>query len=81
MSAQLESPGTTTLRVTNPGERTVAFCLEPWAREYSLDPHSSFDVVSKRSRQASPKYLTNLTASSSMPGPVRRHVFCAMVSN
>jgi hypothetical protein len=45
MSAGLKSAGATTLRVTNPGDDCVAFCLEPWAREYSLDPHSSVDVV------------------------------------
>jgi hypothetical protein len=45
MSAGLKSLQTTTLRVTNPGERTVSFCLEPWAREYSLEPHCSVDVV------------------------------------
>ena len=37
--------GETTLRVVNPDDGCVAFCLEPWAREYSLDPHSSVDVV------------------------------------
>ncbi len=45
MSAGLKSVETTTLRLTNPGDQHVAFCLEPWAREYSLDPHSSIDVV------------------------------------
>ena len=45
MSAGLKSVETTTLRLTNPGDEQVAFCLEPWAREYSLDPHSSVDVV------------------------------------
>ena len=45
MSAGLKSLETATLRVTNPGEQTVTFCLEPWARLYSLAPHSSVDVV------------------------------------
>ena len=45
MSAGLKPLETTTLRVTNPGEETVGFCLEPWARLYSLEPHSSVDVV------------------------------------
>jgi hypothetical protein len=45
MSAGIKSVETTTLRVTNPGDQQVAFCLEPWAREYSLDPHTSVDVV------------------------------------
>jgi hypothetical protein len=45
MSAGLKSLETTTLRITNPGDRTVAFCLEPWAREYLLDAHSSVDVI------------------------------------
>jgi hypothetical protein len=45
MSAGLKSAATATLRLTNPGDARVAFCLEPWAREYSLDPHSSVDVV------------------------------------
>jgi hypothetical protein len=41
----MKSPETTTLRVTNPGDQRVAFCLEPWAREYSLEPHTSVDIV------------------------------------
>jgi hypothetical protein len=45
MTAALKSLATTRLRVTNPGDQTVAFCLEPWARLYSLDPRSSGDVV------------------------------------
>jgi hypothetical protein len=45
MSAGLKPVESTTLRVTNPGDKHVAFCLEPWAREYSLDPHTSVDVV------------------------------------
>lgn len=45
MSAEVKSLETTTLRLTNPGDESVAFCLEPWARLYSLDPHSSVDVV------------------------------------
>lgn len=38
-------PRETTLRLTNPGDKTVALCLEPWAREYSLNPRTSVDVV------------------------------------
>jgi hypothetical protein len=45
MAIGLKSVETTTLRVTNPGDERVAFCLEPWAREYSLGPHTSVDVV------------------------------------
>lgn len=45
MSAGLKSVETTTLRLTNPGDQHVMFCLEPWAREYSLDPHTSVDVI------------------------------------
>jgi hypothetical protein len=45
MSAIVKSFETTTLRLTNPGDASVAFFLEPWARLYSLDPHSSVDVV------------------------------------
>jgi len=37
--------GETTMRIVDPGDRSVAFCLEPWPREYSLDPHSSVDLV------------------------------------
>ena len=36
MSAGLKSSETTRLRVTNPGDETVVFRLEPWARVYSL---------------------------------------------
>jgi hypothetical protein len=45
MASGLKSIETATLRVTNPGDKRVTFCLEPWAREYSLDPDSSVDVV------------------------------------
>jgi hypothetical protein len=45
MAAGLKTLETTTLRVVNPGDRSVTFCLEPWAREYSLEPHTSADVV------------------------------------
>lgn len=36
---------TTRLRVTNPGETSVALCLEPWARSYEVKSHSSVEVV------------------------------------
>jgi hypothetical protein len=55
MSTDLKSIQTTTLRVTNPGERTVAFCLEPWAREYLLDPRSSVDVVFEANSPGTPE--------------------------
>jgi hypothetical protein len=45
MTAALKSLATTRLRVANPGDQTVAFCLEPWARRYSLEPRTSVDVV------------------------------------
>jgi len=45
MSADLKSLETTALRLTNPGDSHVTLCLEPWAREFSLEPHSSLEVV------------------------------------
>jgi hypothetical protein len=39
------TPATTSLRITNPGDEELVFCLEPWAREYALDAHSSLEVV------------------------------------
>jgi hypothetical protein len=45
MTAVVNTSAMATLRVTNPGETSVAFCLEPWARLFSLEPHTSLDVV------------------------------------
>jgi hypothetical protein len=45
MSAGINTSETTRLRVTNPGEASVALCLEPWARSYEVESHSSVDVV------------------------------------
>ena len=45
----------TTLRLTNPGDQAVAFCLEPWAREYLLEPHTSVDVVFEAESPGTPE--------------------------
>jgi hypothetical protein len=45
MTTVVNAPATAILRLTNPGETKVTFCLEPWARLYALDPHSSLEIV------------------------------------
>jgi hypothetical protein len=55
MAAELKTVEITTLRVTNPGDEQVTFCLEPWAREYSLPPRSSLDVVFEAQSPGTPE--------------------------
>lgn len=45
MDTRQRTIGTTTLRFTNPGDGRLVLSLEPWAREYLLDPYSSVEVV------------------------------------